>query len=502
MFETLELGRKVKRKEFNKAVLKLREELLKLQFELESRDFPVIVIVSGVEGAGKGHVVHRLNEWMDPRMIETFAFWDHSDEEESRPFSWRFWRALPAHGRIGIFFGSWYTRPILQRTTGKISEAEFTVAMQEIVAHERMFTDDGTLFIKLWFHLPAEVAAERARLDRLRDFPDLELPVTGVEFHESYEELKAVSERAIRATDTGHSPWHLIEAQDDNYRDLTTGQTVRQCLETRLHESYRIPTNTSPISLGENGQPTILDRLDMDSALESKEYKEQLGHYQDKLDNLAWSARRAKLPCVAVFEGWDAAGKGSAIRRVTQAIDPRLFKLYQFAAPTDEEAAHHYLWRFWRMLGRDGSFTLFDRSWYGRVLVERIEGFASKSEWQRAYGEINRFEEQLIAHGTVLLKFWLHISSEEQLARFREREKTPHKQHKITEEDWRNRETWHDYEVAVHDMVTHTSTSYAPWILVPGNDKRFARIEILRSFCETLESGLERALEAGPGDKA
>ena len=259
----------------------------------------------------------------------------------------------------------------------------------------------------------------------------------------------------------------------------------------RLDKSYRLPANTSPISLGENGQPTILDRLDMDSALEPDDYREQLEHYQLNLDNLAWSARRNKLPCVAVFEGWDAAGKGSAIRRVTQAIDPRLFKLYQVAAPTDEEAAHHYLWRFWRKLGRDGSFSLFDRSWYGRVLVERVEGFASDSEWQRAYGEINRFEEQLVDHGAVVLKFWIHITDEEQYARFKQREETPHKQHKITEDDWRNREKWHDYEVAVHDMVTHTSTSYAPWTLVAGNDKRFARIEILRTFCEQLEKGLD-----------
>ena len=496
MFETLEVGRQVKKKAFNKAVLELREKLLKLQFELADRDFSVIIVVAGVEGAGKGDVVHRLNEWMDPRLIETFAFWDHSDEEESRPFSWRFWRALPAHGRIGIFFGSWYTRPVFRRATGAISDAEFTVEMQRIVESERMFTDDGTLIIKLWFHLPAEVAAERARLDRLREFPDLEMPVTGVEFYESYEELKAISERAIRATDTGRSPWHLIEAGDDNYRDLTTGQTVLQCLESRLDKGYQVASHTPPISLGENGQPTILDRLDMDAALDPDEYKEQLEQYQSRLDDLAWSARRNKVPCIALFEGWDAAGKGSAIRRVTQAIDPRLFQLHQFAAPTDEEASHHYLWRFWRKLGRDGSFTLFDRSWYGRVLVERVEGFASETEWQRSYGEINRFEEQLCDHGAVVLKFWIHITSEEQLSRFKQREKTPHKQHKITEEDWRNRDKWHDYEIAVHDMVTHTSTSYAPWTLVAGNDKRHARIHILKTFCEQLEAGVERARAA------
>jgi polyphosphate kinase 2 (PPK2 family) len=468
MFETLEIGRKVKRKEFNKAVLELRQKLLELQFELENKDFPVIIIVSGAEGAGKGSVVHRLNEWMDPRLIETSAFWDHSDEEENRPFSWRFWRALPSHGRIGIFFGSWYTRPILNHATEKSSDTEFTVEMQSIVAGERMFTEDGALIIKLWFHIPPELAAERVRLDRLRELSEVEMPEDDIEFLETYEKLKLVSEQAIRATDTGHSPWHLIEATDPNYRDLTTGQIIEQCLRTRLEQASKSDNNTPPISL-------------VDS------------------ENLAWEARKFRVPCVAVFEGWDAAGKGSAIRRVTQAIDPRLFHLIQFAAPTDEEAAHHYLWRFWRQLGRDGKFTIFDRSWYGRVLVERVEGFASDDEWQRAYGEINRFEDQLIDHGTVLLKFWIHISKKEQMERFKLREDTPHKQHKITEEDWRNREKWHDYELAVHDMVTHTSTRAAPWTLVAGNDKRYARIQILRTFCEQLEKGLERAREKADG---
>ena len=491
VFETLEIGRKVKRKEFNQSVLELRQKLLELQFELEKADFPVIIIVSGVEGAGKGSVVHRLNEWMDPRLIETHAFWDHSDEEDSRPFSWRFWRALPANGRIGIFFGSWYTRPILQRASEKNSDAEFTVEMQRIVESERMFTDDGALIIKLWFHLPAEEASERVRLDRLRELTEIDLEDDGIEFLETYENLKLISERAVRATDTGHSPWYLVEATDANYRDLTAGQVVEKCLRARLQDKQAGNGSSPPISLGDSKQPTILDTVDLKASLESEEYKEALETCQQRLENLAWAARKQNVPCVAVFEGWDAAGKGSAIRRVTQAIDPRLFHLYQFAAPTDEESAHHYLWRFWRQLGRDGKFTLFDRSWYGRVLVERVEGFAADHEWQRAYGEINRFEEQMTDHGTVLLKFWVHISKKEQLARFKLREETPHKQHKITDEDWRNREKWHDYELAVHDMVTHTSTLASPWTLVSGNDKRHARIQILQTFCDRLAERLE-----------
>lgn len=251
-----------------------------------------------------------------------------------------------------------------------------------------------------------------------------------------------------------------------------------------------------PDSLLTRTQPTILDTVDGAATLEADDYKKELKKYQAKLKELAWEARKHDIACVAVFEGWDAAGKGSAIRRVTQAVDPRLFHLVQFASPTDEERAHHYLWRFWRQLDRDGKFTFFDRSWYGRVLVERVEGFARSDEWQRAYPEINRFEEQMAGHGSVVLKFWIHIDKDEQLARFKAREVTPHKAHKITDEDWRNREKWHEYELAVHDLVTHTSTAYAPWTLVAGNDKRYARIQILKTFCDRLEDALKKRTSA------
>jgi polyphosphate:AMP phosphotransferase len=490
MFETLELGRKVKKKDFAKAEMKLRHQLLQLQFELEDKPFPVIVIVSGVEGAGKGSVVHQLNKWMDPRGIETYAFWDTSDEEEERPHYWRFWRAMPAHGRIGVFFGSWYTSPIVDRTFNKIDDAELDVDMQRIAEFERMLFDDGALVVKLWLHLTEESAREQLEMDLQRSLQYLSIPDGDAAQSSLYHDFARVSERAIRQTDTNHSPWHLIEAEDANYRDLTAGETLLQALREHMDKTRQVATSHTPDSLLTPTQPTILDTVPTDAQIEPAAYKEQLAALQQKLTTLAWQAREQKISCVAVFEGWDAAGKGSAIRRVTQAIDPRLFQLVQFAAPTDEERAHHYLWRFWRHLSRDGRSTFFDRSWYGRVLVERVEGFARDDEWQRAYSEINRFEEQLAAHGSVVLKFWIHISEEEQLARFKSREVTPHKQHKITDEDWRNREKWKDYEVAVHDMVTHTSTSYAPWTLVAGNDKRYARIQILQTFCDALEAAL------------
>jgi polyphosphate:AMP phosphotransferase len=490
MFNTLELGRSVKHKAFQAAETDLRHQLLKVQFELAKRRFPVIVLVSGVEGAGKGTVVHRFNKWMDPRLIHTHAFWDTNDVERSLPHYWRFWHAMPEKGRMGIFFGSWYTKPIVDAALGQSTLGQLDEELHRIVEFERLLTDDGALIVKLWFHISRDAQQKQLAEDVKIKHQNLRIPEKLASFADHYDDFAQISERAICRTDTHHAPWHLIEAENANYRDLTAGETLLNALRERLHQPRPEPPPEVPSSFLTTDSLTILDTVPTDARLPPGEYKESLKKYQKKAQDLAWEAHRQKLPCVAVFEGWDAAGKGSAIRRVTEAIDPRLYRLVQFAAPTDEERAQHYLWRFWRKLARDGRTTIFDRSWYGRVLVERVEGFARYDEWHRAYEEINRFEEQLIDHGSVLMKFWIHISKEEQLARFKEREATPHKQHKITDEDWRNREKWHDYELAVHDMVTHTSTRQTPWTLVAGNDKHYARIQILRTFCTCLEKAL------------
>ena len=221
-----------------------------------------------------------------------------------------------------------------------------------------------------------------------------------------------------------------------------------------------------------------------------KEYRSELAKQQSRLWKLTWEANRKKVSSVAVFEGWDAAGKGGCIRRMTWAMDARLYHVISVAKPTDEEYARHYLWRFWRHIPRAGLATIYDRSWYGRVLVERVEGFAQETEWTRAYLEINDFERQLVDHGTVVTKFWLHISPEAQLERFKEREKIAWKKYKLTDEDWRNREKWRAYELAVHDMVVRTSTQEAPWKLVPACDKRLARLTVLKTFCDRLEAAL------------
>jgi polyphosphate:AMP phosphotransferase len=489
MFETAEVGHEVGKAEFDRAELELRSRLLAIQRRVRVGGFQTIVIVSGVEGAGKSEVVNRLHEWLDARGLMTAAFWDESDEERERPRYWRFWRVMPPRGTIGIFFGSWYTKPIVARAYKELKRAELEAELTRINELERMLTDDGAVLVKLWFHLSRK--AQRKRLEKIAEEHQRRLTPWEKKFSEKYDAFLKVTDFAVRQTDTGHAPWHVIESADEHYRDLTAGRILAEALENRLSAVAKPTPPRKPATEEPGRRLTVLDRVDLEGKLEPADYERRLLDAQSRLNELVWRAYEERRSLVALFEGWDAAGKGGAIRRVTAAMDARLFRVIPVAAPTDEEQAQHYLWRFWRHLPRAGYVTLYDRSWYGRVLVERVEGFASADEWGRAYQEIHGFERQLTDHGIVLAKFWLHISAEEQLRRFQERQTVAHKKHKITEEDWRNRERWRAYEEAVDEMVGRCSTAFAPWTLVPANDKRSSRVTIVETLADRLESALE-----------
>lgn len=494
MFEAAELGRTLSKKEYERRLPELRARLVSAEFALKSARIPVIVIISGVDGAGKGDVVHRLNEWLDPRGVDIQAFWDETKEEPDHPSYWHFWQALPARGRIGILFGSWYTEPVTQRVYGRIKEPQLDSELLRIARFEEMLANDGALIIKLWFHVSKDALHER--LSSLEKKPETHWRVLPTDWahHKLYDKFVSVSERALRATHTTHAPWQLIESTDARYRDFTAARIILEAIQKRLAQPSRSNLQqsrpTPKLAVTAEGDTTVLDKVDLTKTISRESYEEKLEKYQARLNRLIWAAYEMRIGSVIVFEGWDAAGKGSCIRRVTAAIDPRLFRVIPIAAPTDEERAHHYLWRFWRQLPADGRVVIFDRSWYGRVLVERVEGYAKSDEWMRAYHEINDFEEQLADHGTLLSKFWLHISKEEQLKRFKERETVPFKCHKITPEDWRNRRKWEAYKAAVHDMVAHTSREFSPWTLVSGEDKKVARVHILKTLCTQLEGSL------------
>ena len=494
MFEAAELGQKVSKKEYSEAEPQIHTKLLEAQRQLRSSNFPVIIIVSGVEGAGKGEVVNNLNKWLDARGIRTVAFWDESDEETERPAYWRFWRQLPPRGTVGILFGSWYTKPIIDHVYGRIDQPEYERRLRRITEFEKLLTVDGALIVKFWFHLTREDQEKRLAKEAKLLKKDIKNTLLK-KFSKRYKDFSKSSELAIRITDQGNSPWYLVEATDKRYRDITVGRILLTAIEKRLGQTAATPASVKTTEIvteaSSEDKVTVLDHVDLTRSLTKKSYQEKLEKYQRKLYKLAWQAREKKRSSIAMFEGWDAAGKGGAIRRITAAMDARLYKVISVAAPTDEEKAQHYLWRFWRHVPRAGYVTIYDRSWYGRVLVERVEKFAREDEWRRAYHEINDFEQQLCEHGIIIAKFWIHLSPEEQLRRFKEREQTAWKQYKITDEDWRNREKWDDYRAAVNDTVTHTSTDYAPWSLISGNDKLNARVEILKTFCQHLEKGLD-----------
>lgn len=490
MFEAVELGQKVEKAVYEQREAELREALLEAQMELVAQKrFAVVVVVGGVKGAGKREVVSTLNEWMDPRFIDTHGLRDRSDEELERPHMWRFWRMLPPKGRMGFFHGSWYTWPIVERAFGRIKGSSLDRHMGLVQRFESMLASEGVLILKYWMHLSKP--QQKNRLKALEKHPLTRWRITQQDWdnYERYDAFRKVAARAVQLTSTAEAPWTLVEAADPRHQMLAVGEHMLSALRARLQAgSPQAPAMHLPPFRKEAEPINVLRSLDFSARLGKNAYAEQLEALQGRLALLTRKKGFQKRSLVLVFEGMDAAGKGGSIRRVMGALDAGRVQVVPVAAPTEEERAQPYLWRFWRHLPRAGNATLFDRSWYGRVLVERVEGFCSEADWMRAYSEINDFEDQLHRNGTLVAKFWLQISPEEQLRRFQAREATPFKRFKITPEDWRNREKWPQYEAAVCDMLERTSTEDCPWVIVPSEDKYVGRIRVLQALVDRLES--------------
>jgi polyphosphate:AMP phosphotransferase len=491
MFESAEIGHKIGKEAYRKAVPALRAALLDAQFDLkETGEIPVIVLVSGQDGAGKGETINILYEWMDPRYLSTLAFSEPTDEERDRPVMWRYWRALPPKGRTGIFAGSWYSDPIRQRIGDEMSLTDLDARIDQINRFEAMLVNEGALVLKFWFHLTKE--AQKKRLKMLEKDPHTAWRVTPWSWQrlKSYDKLQEAAGHILRMTNTAWAPWIIVEGSDDRYRSLTAGTVLLDALKQRLANGDNQDTPVAPSVRTSIDDRSVLSELDLKQKLSGKAYDEQLAQWQGRLSELARDPRFKQRSLICAFEGADAAGKGGAIRRIAGALDARQYQIIPVAAPSEEERAQPYLWRFWRHVPRHNRIAIFDRTWYGRVLVERVEGFCSEHDWLRAYSEINDFEHELSEAGAIIVKFWLQISPEEQLKRFKEREKIEFKRFKITPDDWRNREKWADYQQAVCDTVDRTSTRTAPWTLIEANDKNYARIKILKTICERLESEL------------
>ena len=497
MLESAEIGHHISKKIYAREEPKLRDALLNAQYDLsQSGRGPALLIISGVEAGGRGETANKLTEWMDPRYIRVIAFADRTAEESAHPVAWRYWRALPPKGKLGIFLNAWYDESARTHVRGDrdVSADESLHAhLQTIRDFEQMLTDEGTVLLKFWIHLSK--AAQKQRLRDLDRDPRTTWRVTRADWdaYRVYSKRHDLWEHLLRETSTGDAPWYVVEGTDERYRYLTVGKILLAALQATLSRKVSAPARTiTPTAPSIVDNVKLIRDLDLSQRVSAKEYGRALEKQQGRLARLTRDKRFGKRSLVLVFEGVDAAGKGGAVRRVTGALDARQYVTVPVAAPSDEERAHPYLWRFWKNVPRLGGITIFDRSWYGRVLVERVEGYCSVSDWMRAYSEINQFEEQLAADGGVVVKFWLQISKAEQLRRFKARERTSFKRFKITPDDWRNRKKWDAYERAVCDMVDRTSTEIAPWTLVEAEDKYFARIKVLKTIADRLKRALDR----------
>ncbi|GGD01067.1 hypothetical protein [Halopseudomonas salina] len=466
------------------SVAKLNEQLLEAQFELrKAGKGPILLLIGGNDHAGKAEIIHTFYAWLDNRFLNTRAFTLPRGLEKQMPRFWRYCRTLPLDGEIGFYLGSWYHQPLRELCTGQISEEQFAEQMQDILRFEQLLVHEGASVLKVWLEYddtkPGTSDSPPTTTVAMREWSDLE-PA-------EFQKVHSAAELMIDLTSTEGASWSRVCSNNAEQRDLFIGQLVLDAIQSKLQGEKQSARPHSWIS----SSHARLDELDYSPALTKDEYSIQLEYYQDLLRQLVRHPDFSGRSLMLVFEGTDAAGKGGTIRRITECLDPRFLRVHGTRAPTDEERQQPYLMRFWRRIPAPGTIVVFDRSYYGRVLVERVEGFCSAAQWQRGYGEINDFEHQLRQSGTLVIKFWLAITPEEQLDRFKARENSPLKRYKLTDEDWRNRKQWSAYREAVHDMLEFTSPAETPWHLISSENKRHGRIQALKIVCESLQHELK-----------
>ena len=472
----------------------LHNRLMAMHQEIRSLRIPVIILFEGWDAAGKGTALGELLEGLGPRGYKVHVIDKPTAEERRYPPNRRYWTAMPADGQISLFVGGWY-----REVSGAcLSDKNEDLAGQyaRILQMESQLVCNGALLLKFFFNISQKEQKSRFKTLEAKKSTRWRVTKDSWEQNKRYDEMMHLYDAMISHTDFSGAAWHVLRSGDKRAcktqlfdiildafeKSINARKTGDQSWDTPIVPQVE-PIPTAPVCLlgqAEPNQPEVVD------------YKSAIDRAQRKLQKLQLELYRKKIPLVIAFEGWDAAGKGGCIRRLTSALDPRGFEVIPIAAPTPEQKAHHHIWRFWSSLPKDGHIAIFDRSWYGRVLVERIEGFCTQSQWQRAYEEINQFEWDLCAHGGIVRKFWLQIDQEEQLIRFRNRESALDKQWKITEEDWRNREKWPLYETAANDMLQRTHTHHAPWIIVEANNKRFARLKVLHTLAEAIEQRIRK----------
>ena len=509
MLEKVDLTMKMEKSEYKAKMTALKLQMGKLQRQCKEMGLPIMIVFEGFDAAGKGMQIGKLIQSLDPRGFEVFTVKEETKEEAMHPFLWRFWTKTPQRGRMAVYDGSWYIKVLSDRFEKKMRESEIENCYRSICSFEKQITEDGTLLIKLF--LDIDQKEQKKRFDKLMESKDTAWRVTKADLkkNEKYDQYQEMIEEMLQRTDTEYAPWTIVEATDRRYATVKIYTVITQMLtagiDNRRREIARetaaevireaekeASENRSLIDGATKGfQESVLAKVDLSLCCDRKTYRKKLKEYQKKIEKLHGELYQKRIPVVIGFEGWDAAGKGGNIKRITEALDPRGFEVHPIASPEPHEKARHYLWRFWTRLPKDGHIAIFDRTWYGRVMVERLEGFCSENDWRRAYNEINEFEKELSDWGAVIVKFWVHIDKDTQLARFNDRQSNPEKQWKITDEDWRNREKWDQYEMAVDEMLQKTSTVYAPWHILESVDKKYARLKALRIVIEEIEKALK-----------
>ena len=508
MLEKVDLLKKMSKEEYKEKMSQLETKIGQLQRECKALKIPIMIVFEGFGAAGKGLQIGKLIQSMDPRGFHVYPVKNETEEERMHPFLWRFWIKTPEKGRIAIYDGSWYRRVLIDRFEKRTKEKELPEAFHSINSFEEQLTDDGTVIIKLFLDISKK--EQKKRFDKLQKNKETAWRVTqgDLERNAKYNEYAAMMEDMLFKTDTDYAPWTIIEATDRRFATVKIYTTVVKAMADQIEKLERQRKkdtadqetddhmNVSEVAREADKelrelQVSILSKADLSLKYTREEYEAKLDKLQKKIEKLHGELYRRRIPVVLGFEGWDAGGKGGAIKRLTAKMDARGYAVNPTASPNDIEKAHHYLWRFWRAMPKAGHVAIFDRTWYGRVMVERIEGFCTKEEWQRAYKEINDMEKDLCDAGAIVIKFWMHIDKDEQERRFKERQENPEKQWKITDEDWRNREKWDQYEDAVNEMLLRTSTDYAPWVVVEGNDKYYARVKVLKTVVDAIEERLK-----------
>ena len=478
-------------KEILKSRLKEQEDLLFVnQNKIKDNKLPVVVLIEGWGTAGKGTLIGNVINNIDPRFYKVATFDMPTDLEKRKPFLCRYFEALPEAGKFRFYNTGWMNEIVMQRLDGSMSDSLYEKRIASIRRFERQLTDNGYLVLKFFMHITED--EQKKRINNLKDHIDTKWRVSEGDLWQNkhYKACEKIFEKYLEDTDSSSAPWYIVDAKSEKWTELQVLERMNEGIEIALqNHSLAVPLlqNTFPLVK----KPKLAEIPLEGKELSDEEYKEKLDKLQDRLSELHNRLYRKRVPLIIAYEGWDAAGKGGNIKRIAEALDPRGYEVHPIASPEPHEKARHYLWRFWTRLPKDGHVTIFDRTWYGRVMVERIEGFCSENDWKRAYNEINEFEKELDDWGAVIIKFWVQIDKDTQLARFTDRQNTPEKQWKITEEDWRNREKWDVYEDAINEMIQKTSTKFAPWHVLESVDKKYARIKALEIIIKELEKKLK-----------